>query len=352
MTVLPQLKQNVRDAAAAHLPAPDHEPARSRRRPHARRRPLRAIGASLPIVLSVGVAIVIAAGALIAIRHGNSSHPAARDRPVASSRQELVQALGVLRTRQTKSDLDPVFGPGFFRLTSLLGKRWGYPKLDRALVRVVHLPAWQAKAAFEPATFQPSPSSSRRVEGLELNLWIGSARTIPPSSDTGTGPQPASVDTVLAHGLAITDGNPGKKLVDCVVAVPDGVARITLTPIRLTHSPVSVNPSRFGTATATVRDNIAAFQLPIPTVANRHALTGEFGVPAVAQAVWFDASGNVVKRTTTTLDLFITVSGEGPLPAAAGTHLRQNESGPVGPIGGRRAATRARLLRQEERTGS
>lgn len=325
MTVLPQLKEHVRDAAAAYLLAPDHEPARSRRRPYARRRPLRAIGASLPIVLSVGVAIVIAAAALIAIRHGNSSNPAARDRPGASSRQELVQALGILRTQQTRSDLDPDFGPGFFGLTSLLGKRWGYPKLDRALVRVVHLPAWHAKAALEPATFQPSPSSPNRVEGLDLNLWIGSARTIPPSSDTGTGPRPTTVSTLLAHGLAITDGTPGKKLVDGVMVVPDGVARITLTPIRLIHPPVTVNPSRFGTATATVRDNVAAFQLPIPTLANRHAFSGEFGAPAVAQDVWFDAGGNVVKRTTTTLDLFVTVSGKGPSPGslAAAQHRRK-----------------------------
>lgn len=332
MTVLPQLKEHIRDAAAAHLPAPDHGPPAPVRRQHQRRRTLRAIGASVPIALSVGVAIVIAAVALIVIRHGNSSHPSASAGTVASSGQELVQALGALRTPQTKSDLDPVFVQGFLRFTSRYAQRhrrlptalerWlarmGYPKLDRSLARVVHLPAWHAKVGLEPATFQPSPSSPQRVEGLDLELWIGSSPTIPPSTDIGTGPRPTSVGTLLAHGLTLATGVRGTNMIDGVMVVPDGVARITLRPTRLVAPPVTLDPSRFGTASATVHDNIAAFQLPIPSGASRSMYSGEYGIPAVAQAVWYDATGNVVKRTTTNVDLLVNVRGRGPRPGPPG----------------------------------
>jgi hypothetical protein len=332
MTVLPQLKQHVLDAAAAHLPAPDHDQAAPGRHQNTRRPTLKAIGASVPVLLSVGIAIVIAAVALLTIRHGNSSHPAAHGRAPASSRQELVHALGVLRTPQTKSDLDPKFVPGFFRSVSTPEQyfrlnhrrapkaferrlaRLGYPKLDTPLVRVVQLPAWHAKVALEPATFQPSPSSPKRLEGLDLDLWVGSAATIPPSEELGTGPRPASVSTVLAHGLALTDDGHGTHVIG-VVVVPDGVARITLRPIRLIAPPVPVNPNRFGAVSATVHHNIAVFQLPIPTVASRRAYSGQFGVPAVAQTIWFDAAGNMLKRTTTNLDVMVTVLGK-PSPGS------------------------------------
>ncbi len=327
MTVLPQLKQHVLDAAAAHRPAPNHDQAAAGRHQHTRRRTLKAIGASVPVLVSIGIAIVIAGVALITIRHASSSHPAAPGRTPASSRQELVHALGVLRTPQTTSDLDPKFVPGFFSIASTPEQyfrlnhrrapkaferrlaRLGYPQLDTPLVRVVQLPAWHAKVALEPATFQPSPSSPKRVEGLDLDLWVGSAPTIPPSEELGTGPRPANVSTVLAHGLALADDGRGTHVIG-VMVVPDGVARITLRPIRLIAPPVAVNLKRFGAVSATVDHNIAAFQLPIPTVASQRAYSGQFGVPAVAQAIWFDAGGNMLKRTTTSLDVMVTVVGK------------------------------------------
>jgi len=163
------------------------------------------------------------------------------------------------------------------------------------------------------ATITASP---QRAEGLALEMWIGTKPTIPPSSDIGTGPRPTSVDTVRAHGLALADGVRGTNLMDGVLLVPDGVARITLRPIRIIQAPVKIDPSRFGTATATVHDNLAAFQLSIPTAASRRTFlgTGMFGTSAVAQTTWFDASSNVIKHTTTNLDVLIKVVGKGPLP--------------------------------------
>lgn len=44
------------------------------------------------------------------------------------------------------------------------------------------------------------------------------------------------------------------------------------------------------------------------------------GVPAIAQATWFDANGNVIKHTTTRLDLFIAVHRNGAGPPRGGQH--------------------------------
>lgn len=137
-----------------------------------------------------------------------------------------------------------------------------------------------------------------RSEGVDLELWIGSRPTIPPSSNVGTGPRPTGLGTIRAHGLALTDNARGNARMDGVILVPDGVARITLHPTRLNDDPVNIDPSQFGTATATVHDNVAAFQLPIPTATtSRSAVSGLLGASAVAQTTWLDASGHVIKHT-------------------------------------------------------
>ena len=169
-----------------------------------------------------------------------------------------------------------------------------------------------------PTTFKPSPSSSRRSEGVNLVLRIGSAATIPPSSESGTGPRPTSIDTIRAHGLALTNNVRGNDTLDGVVLVPDGVAKITLRVTRIIKAPVTVDPNQFGTATAPVHDNIAAFQLPIPTATSRHAFSSLFGTAAVAQVTWYGTDGNVIKHTTTSLDVLIKVSGTKSRPGGAG----------------------------------
>src|SRR6202042_1384413 len=88
--------------------------------------------------------------------------------------------------------------------------------------------------------------------------------------------------------------------------------------IRIIKTPIAVDPSQFGTATATVHDNIAAFQLPIPTATSRHAFSSLFGTAAVAKTTWYDTGGNAIKHTTTRLDVLIKVSGTKPRPGGTG----------------------------------
>lgn len=339
MTILPQLEHDLFDAAKQRLPAADTpdqtrdhprrpEP-RTTRRAGARRR-LAATARTVPILLAVAVTVIVAAFALTLIHHGRQPFPAKPASSVRATRQQLIQMLSVLRRPQTKADLDPELNPlpplastpqrpgrqhqrppaGLERFLA----RLGYPKLDRSLVRVVKIPSWDAKVGIEPATWQPSPSSPQRAEGIDLSMWIGSKSTIPPSSEIGTGPRPTSVGTLRAHGLALTNNARGEHLMDGVLLVPDGVARISVRLIRIIGSPASVDPTEFGAATATVHDNIGAFQLSIPTARNRRAFSGMFGTSAVAQTTWFDASGNVIKHTTTNLDVLIKVIGKGPMP--------------------------------------
>lgn len=349
MTILPQLEHDLFDAAKQRLPAADTpdqgrdhprrpEP-RTTRRAGARRR-LAATATTLPILLAVAVTVIVAAFALTLIHHGRPSPPAEPATSVRATRQQLIQMLSVLSRPQTKADRDPELDPGFLGLTSIperLARRHqrppaglerrlaqlGYPKLDRALVRVVKIPEWHAKVGIEPATWQPSPSSPQRSEGVALALWIGTKPTIPPSSEDGTGPQLTSVETFRAHGLALTNHVRGTNRMDGVFLVPDGVAKVTLRVSRVSESPVKVNPSQFGTATATVHDNLAAFQLTLPTASPvRRGVGGTFGIPGVAQTTWFDVRGTVIKHTTTNLDVLIKVRGTRTLPSPPRRHRR------------------------------
>jgi hypothetical protein len=345
MTILPQLEHDLLQAARRYLPAGD---AQDGTRDHARRRRPLSTGRwagfrrwvattarTVPMLLAVAVTVIIAAFALSLSHRGRQSVPATSAGGVQATRRQLIQMFGVLRRPQTKADLDPELNPSFVSFTSVpqqfarqhkrlpkgLERRiaqLGDPKLDRTLVRVVKIPGWHAKVGIETATWQPSRSSPQRSEGLDLELWIGTKPTIPPSSEDGTGPQLTSIDTIRTHGLAVADKARGQHLIDGVVLVPDGVARITVRLIRVIRAPVNIDPSQFGTATATVHDNIAPFQLAIPTViptgAGRNAVSGLFGTSAVAQTTWFDADGIVIKHTTTNLDVLIKVVGKKAFP--------------------------------------
>jgi hypothetical protein len=349
MTILPQLERDLFHAADQRLGrgAPElRQPPGSRASTfgaHARR-----AAASLPLILSAASAVAIVIVALVLLRPGHQSteNPSTPTGLLGgSSRAALLRTFGVLRRAQTNADLDrgllglyleslgprsgtipheryiPVSGPVLAR------KRGGYPKLDRRLARVVNIPAWSVKVLIAPTTFQPSPSSPRRSEGLNLALRIGTARTIPPSSLSGTGPQPASVGTVLAHGLAIADLVRGTDLMDAAVAVPDGVASIRLGPFAIARhaTPFGVSTKALSAAlaavhgSATVHDNIGAFQLVIPVVTSHRTPAGPpgaqrgfvlFGMPTTAQAAWVDARGHIVKRTTTSIDLFVRVQSK------------------------------------------
>jgi hypothetical protein len=276
-----------------------------------------AIASGLPVAFAVAVVVLVVAVALISFRHSGTRSPSsAVPTSVRTSRQELTRLLGVLRRPQTKADLDArlLTGASLRPAFNRLAGAWRYPTLDRSLVRVVNVPAWHAKIAIDPATYQPSRSSAQRAEGVDLSMWIGSAPTAPPASYTGSGLRPYTAATVRDHGLALSDATRGKT----IILVPDGVASVTLQPIRLTppriasgfQQPPAVQPGEFASVTAAVHDNVAPFELKL-SVIDRHArsLMTYFFV-AVARATWFDSKGHVIRQTTTTdLDLPVTVQG-------------------------------------------
>lgn len=349
MTILPQLEHDLFQAAKRLRRAPDipREPVEvdqpdtnsttRRTRLHAR---FRTIATPMPLLLSVLLTLAVGAVALTALQRSHQSVPTRDASSAHSSRQHLIESLSVLRRPQAKGDLDPRLASEFSRILSTpdqlarrgmrppaaLEKRiaeWGYPELDRQLVRAINIPAWEAKVGIEPTTFRTSRSSPRRVEGLTLELWIGNSRTIPPSHEVGTGPRPTSLATLLDHGLAIADTRGGSEVNNAVVLVPDGVAAIEIGPFTpgpnaslpgvsahtLEHVVAAIH------ANGRVHDNIAALQIAIPIVTSRHLPPGPrgnsppslFGIATTAQDTWFDASGHVMRRTTTALDLIVRV---------------------------------------------
>jgi hypothetical protein len=286
------------------------------------------------VLLGIAVAIGIVVIALAAFKHGHEpAGPAAPGSIAAGTppRQELIQTIGALRTPQRKADLNCELQimylnacgrhrrPAELGPQQILAARWGYPALDRPLLRVVTIPAWRATVLIAPTTYRPSAASRRRTEGI--NLVIQSARTRGTTGTgtvgmTATGPRPTSVATFLGHGLTVFADGPGDANRGALL-VPDGVAKVTLGSFRLApHSALrGVNPTSLAAATfalhatATVNDNIAAVQLSVPVLTSPKAFSGLAGMSATAQATWFNSSGQTVRRTTTEVDLLVRFRG-------------------------------------------
>ncbi|MGH2881890.1 MAG: hypothetical protein ACRDPA_04160, partial [Solirubrobacteraceae bacterium] len=205
---LPELERQLREVIRSRSTEPDHD--HHRRRVMARfhvRGPKRTISV-LPVLGSVLVTVAIVVVALLAFKPGHTANSAARPSSAPSSRQHLIQMLGVLRTPQTEAARDPslLFGgplvnPHGHLPTPLRRQRakWGNPILDRSLVRVVKVPGFAEQVGVIPASYQPSLNSPQRLEGIELTLKVSGLAGL-----TGTGPRPTSVPEVQAHGLAIS----------------------------------------------------------------------------------------------------------------------------------------------------
>jgi hypothetical protein len=306
----------------------------SETQPRQRRRSARHIA---PLLVGVGVLlpILIAIGAVALLRGPSrslapsASAPSAN--PATTTRQQLLQTLAVLReppnaastrtiacVKSPPAPPSPAFRacrtsgiPGLFLLlprSSPMWAQWGYPRLDPSLIRVVPVPRLHATVTLAAATWQPSSSSRQRDEGLEATIAYS-------RGSTGTGPRPTGVATVRTHGLAVSGGNatPHMRTVFGAVVVPDGVATVTLKPIRLISPPAPVDPRRFGTVTTSVHDNIAAYRFAVPYVKDRHAKSLVYAVTVVARAIWTDQQGTVIARTTTQLTLWLRVRGKEPI---------------------------------------
>lgn len=322
MSILPQLERDLFEAAKERLPAAD-DPAPGVGR-HGRLGPTQAARwqrgrltravAGLWVLLALVVTVVIAAVALTAFKHGHASSSTAGVGSASSSRQQLIQTLGVLRRPQAKSDLDTRAYPPNFQIPGPLAHRhprapawlvrWGYPELDRPLVRVVTT-VHGDKVSIAPATWQPALPSTRRAEGLIIAIQD------PGSGVTGTGPGPTSVAALRADGLAVftygaNDTNRG------VVVVPDGVAKVTLGPVRIPLSEIPIIPRPTATTTSAVHNNVAAFQLSGLDVVSPALRSGLYGVNAVTQMTWLSPTGSVLHQITTNLNLVLNVKHQGP----------------------------------------
>lgn len=299
-----------------------------------RRRSARRIA---PLLVGVGVLVpVLIAVAAVALLSGRSRSPTQLPpAPTANSetiaRQQLLHAFAVLRQPPNAASSRAIACakslpappsvafrgcrtsgiPSVFLLSprsSPMWAQWGYPRLDPSLIRVVPLPRFDASVTLAAATWQPSSSSRRRDEGLEVTIAYS-------RGSTGTGPQPTGVATVRAHGLAVSGGNatPQMRTVFGAVVVPDGVATVTLKPIRVISPPAPIDPRRFGTVTTSVHDNVAAYRFAVPYVNDRHAKSLVYAVTIVARAIWTDQQGTVIARTTTQLPLWLRVRGQGTI---------------------------------------
>jgi hypothetical protein len=194
--------------------------------------------------------------------------------------------------------------PGAARFGASSGVR-----LDTSLIRVVPVPSVGDGVALVPATAPASPGSPRRTEGLDILISFHDGAASP-------GPTPTSVTELRTHGLAVsgTNATPKMRSVVGAVVVPDGVATVTLQPIRLISPPAPVDPRRFGTSTASVHDNVASYRFTVPYVHDPNHKSLVHAVTVVAKETWSDRHGAVIARTTIQLQLWLKVRGNnGPI---------------------------------------
>jgi hypothetical protein len=320
---LDRLDQRVA-TAFSERPSPGHL------RPHARH-----VGR---LIVAVGVLVLVLIVVTVALLSGSSRSIAPPTSPSGANastgtRQQLLRTLGVLRRppdaasrlaiscvkssprpasaafracRTSAISLAFVPFPGAPRFGASSGVR-----LDTSLIRVVRVPRSGDSVALIPATAPASPGSPRRAEGLDISIAFHDGVASP-------GPTPTSVTELRTHGLVVSGSNatPTMRNVFGAVVVPDGVATVTLQPIRLISAPAPVDPRRFGTSTTSVHDNIAAYRFSVPYVHDPRQKSLVYAVTVVARATWSDLHGNVIAQTTRQLQLWLKVRGNnGPISA-------------------------------------
>jgi hypothetical protein len=301
------------DAARAYVAVNDSVPGRHGR---ARQR-TRTTFSALPALLSAAVAVLIAVVALTALSHRHSTRQSA-DRPVRAARAQLINSLGLLRTPQTRADLNLKLPSPLNLLSPHLkySKRGmaireaelrmaGYPRLDPLLVRAITTPDGDHVSLF-PTTFLPSGTAAR-TEGL-LVLF-----NTPRNGETsGNGPRPMSVEDFRTHGFAtFIDDDHG------AIIVPDGVTNITIDSIAsiISRGPrITVNQTRITPQSVPVHHNIATIR--IRRLGGSSRLPTGFAIADVrVDVTWTTITGTTIRTTTDLQNVYIYVHHHGrPLP--------------------------------------
>lgn len=297
------------------------------RHPLATRRISRLSIGGVMAVVSVVVALGVAVVAITALSHRHRTS-VAESSPVASSRQPLVETLGVLRRPQTLADLlatrpggDGGELPGIFRAphsprmcprrASALPCTVG---LDTSLVRAVNVGNGYRAAIF-PTRIERSTPQALAGEGVVLALRGPGLYII-------TSMTPTSVPVLRDHGLLLSD-YVASGVDRGVMLVPDGVARLTLDHFRLL-APDAAALGQVPSITAPVTENVALLRITGLTERNLHLDPHALGryfhegsgrgcqitfavysLPATAQMTWLSGGHTSIRRTTINLHLDI-----------------------------------------------
>jgi len=331
------------DMIRAANPYPDElpplpiEPVRHRLADTGSDRPQHRRGIRLPgmggavMAVSIAVAVVIAVVAITTLGHRRRARVSAAS-PVTSSRQELIQTLGVLRRPQDPSDRAAIRPggdggqlPGIFRVTAVpLGSapRPACPRgsialpctlrLDTPLVRAVNVGHGYRAAVF-PAKIERSSPEAQRGEGVVLALRGPGLYII-------TTMTPSTVQELRARGLLLSD-YVSSGVDRGVMLVPDGVAQVTLDHFRLL-APRQAVLDRVPPATSIVKDNFAPLRITglteenldlSPSSLGRYFHEGSgsrcrinfavYALPATAQMTWLSATHTAIRRITISLRL-------------------------------------------------
>jgi hypothetical protein len=297
MTVLPQLKHDLFEAAQRTLPA---DGAVAPAPPTAGRGSrLRSARRLVPVAVSVLVTVGVAAVALTALRHGQATHAPRVAISAAQSRAALIDTIGTLRRPQTKADLDPQLMSG---LRGRLRAEPGIPSAwmqhpaqpDIPLIRYATTTPWGQKLYFVPLKphrvteaiparpgQQPRPRTQLIPETLELvtpaQRWLQSGldADMIKAGQLGTS-EPA--------GRRVYGG--GTSAVRFIYVVPDGVARVTFVLPRdaLPGFPFEPVYAHTLSVSAPVHDNVVAVQVD-----------RQFD-RANPPMIWYAANGTVIKR--------------------------------------------------------
>jgi len=311
--------------------------------PAARRRiSLRNVDGVIAVV-SVLVVLTIAGVAVTTLGHRPRSAGTATS-PVASSRYELLQTLGILRRPQTRTDLLATRPggnggelPGIFRAASLgVANRQLCPKvsnalpctltLDTPLVRAADIGGGYRAAIF-PAKIERSSPAAHRGEGIVIALRGPGLYII-------TSMTPTSVPALQSHGLLLSH-YAARGIDRGVMLVPDGVSQLTLDHFRLL-APQDASLGQIPPTTSKVTDNLALLQITGLTEQNLHLNPNALGryfsqgsghgcqitfavysLPATAQMTWLSPGHSPIRRIT--INLRLDIGTHHPSPGSTGS---------------------------------
>lgn len=291
-------------------------------------------------VVSVVFALAIGIVAITTLSHRPGT-TVTETSPLPSSRQQLLETLGVLRRPQTRTDLLATRPggeggelPGIFRISSAEACRGMNSsllpcalRLDTPLVRAVKLGLGYVAAIF-PTKIERSTSQVQREEGVLIALRGPGLYII--TSTTPTSSQALRNRGLLLSAYVASGVDRG------VMLVPDGVAKITLDHFRLL-APRRASLGHVPTTTSTVTNNVALLQITGLTEQNLHVNPDALGryfsqgsgrrcqinfaiyaLPATTQMTWLNGAGDTIHRATIRFPLY--VGTHNPTPGTTTTN--------------------------------